>query len=888
MKIKSLLIVALLFLMGQVVRAQGVYDLNQGAFFEGFEDASHFENYWTTSDLLINSYYGIVSGVAHGEGSKSFRFGHGAGMGNIGYLISPKFIGTGNGVHVEFYYTNYYNKASTFQVGYSTSDVATIENFTWGETIQVPGGDTWREYTHDFPVNITYIAIKFPKASSYLYVDDFTFETSTVCLEPSDFLADEVIPRSVTLSWAGNSSSYELQYIPILRYSFESSDMDSWTTIDADGLVYTDGNSYAWKWGDIEYIANSGQGGHVAYGAYEGSHCVYSESNVTMSNGHDYVEVNLHPDNYLVSPLVPLGGSISFYAKGHDPSAYQEHFGVAVSTSENPTASDFENNMIAEWKATNEWTKYTVDLSNYADQWGYVAIRHFECADGLMALDVDYVVIFLESDWTSVSVTENTCTIDNLEPQTYYAIRVRGVCDGGNHSSWTDNLDVLTPMEERFETAGDWCDENNWSSGAVPTANSYVTIAANVVVPDGCVASAKHIVVNEGNTLTIEDGGQLKHDNVGVLATVEKNINAYSNEYDNYYLLASPMANELNVESNTNLATNNYDLYKFDQSQDLEWRFYGDNQFAIANTAGYLYANNVTMTATMTGQLMPSNDNVEVDLNYDNAAVFKGWNLVGNPFACTAYILGDVNFYKIDGNELQAASGVVAPCEGVFVKADNDDESVTFTRIEPQGNCNSILNLNIVRSGNRIDVARIRFGEGRSLEKFMLNPNHTKVYISQDGRDYAVIHSESTMGELPVSFKAEESGKYTLGFTTENVEFSYLHLIDNITGNDVNLLQTPSYTFEANTTDYANRFKLVFVTGSSIEDDSFGFIHNGHLLVLGNEGEATLQVIDLMGRMMSSERFNGSYDKPINVAAGVYLLRLINGNDVKVQRIVVR
>ena len=44
----------------------------------------------------------------------------------------------------------------------------------------------------------------------------------------------------------------------------------------------------------------------------------------------------------------------------------------------------------------------------------------------------------------------------------------------------------------------------------------------------------------------------------------------------------------------------------------------------------------------------------------------------------------------------------------------------------------------------------------------------------------------------------------------EEVEFSYLHLIDNLTGNDVDLLATPSYSFEAKTTDYDLRFKLVF------------------------------------------------------------------------------
>ena len=51
----------------------------------------------------------------------------------------------------------------------------------------------------------------------------------------------------------------------------------------------------------------------------------------------------------------------------------------------------------------------------------------------------------------------------------------------------------------------------------------------------------------------------------------------------------------------------------------------------------------------------------------------------------------------------------------------------------------------------------------------------------------------------------------------ENVEMDYLHLIDNMTGEDVDLLAGAStgsatYTFEAKTTDCASRFRLVFAS----------------------------------------------------------------------------
>ena len=49
-----------------------------------------------------------------------------------------------------------------------------------------------------------------------------------------------------------------------------------------------------------------------------------------------------------------------------------------------------------------------------------------------------------------------------------------------------------------------------------------------------------------------------------------------------------------------------------------------------------------------------------------------------------------------------------------------------------------------------------------------------------------------------------------------------------------------------------------------------------------------MQVVDVNGRILSSETVNGSVSKAINAAPGVYVIRLINGNDVKTQKIVIQ
>ena len=370
-----------------------------------------------------------------------------------------------------------------------------------------------------------------------------------------------------------------------------------------------------------------------------------------------------------------------------------------------------------------------------------------------------------------------------------------------------------------------------------------------------------------------------------------------------WYLLASPVGTIDDATTVTNLLSNNYDLYAFNEAQELEWLNYdGDEEleyaghFSIEAGKGYLYANSgdgVSETVTLTFPGDANTNDVTISLAKTEGAVFEGWNLIGNPFN-ENYPMGGRSFYVMneDGTEVGVANrNYLEPMEGAFISTEQDGEEFTFSLIQhgEPGIFESVFAINIGQSNKIVDRAVVSIGESRSeLRKFQLNPNHTKVFIPKEGKDYAVV-SAGEMGEMPVNFKAEKSGAYTMNLSSENVKFSYLHLIDNLTGNDVDLLANPTYSFNAQTTDYASRFRLVFATDSSVNSDSFGFVNNsGNFCVYGIEGEATLQVYDVLGHMLSSETFSGSIEKKVNAATGVYMMRLINGNDVKVQKVIIK
>ena len=367
-----------------------------------------------------------------------------------------------------------------------------------------------------------------------------------------------------------------------------------------------------------------------------------------------------------------------------------------------------------------------------------------------------------------------------------------------------------------------------------------------------------------------------------------KDVTAYSGD-GGYYFIASPVTNAITPSADNGFLTSDYDLYYFNQDgvDGLEWINWENNGalngFDIVNGMGYLYASSTNTTLVFSGEAYSGDGEVELTYSTSNTdAYMHGWNLVGNPFADTAYI--DMPFYTLDGEDdyvEHVAGDPIYPMQGVLIQT-TETKTLTFSTTAPAGK-NANLTLNLTKGCAAIDRAIVSFGEGESLTKFQLNPNHTKIYMPVEGNDYAVVSTEG-QGEMPVNFKAENNGSYTISFNTENVSFGYLHLIDNLTGNDVDLLATPSYSFDAKTTDYESRFKLVFATGNA--GDNFTFYSNGSF-VINNEGNATLQVIDINGRILKSESINGCANVNVNAAAGVYMLLLVNGDSVKVQKVVV-
>ena len=405
--------------------------------------------------------------------------------------------------------------------------------------------------------------------------------------------------------------------------------------------------------------------------------------------------------------------------------------------------------------------------------------------------------------------------------------------------------------------------------------------------------------------LILENGAELVHNFANVKATVKKTITPPSNDDHGWYFIASPVTENIEPNNGNGLLTSTYDLYYYDEPTHY-WKNYRDQPFDIEHQKGYLYANVAPNGTTLqfAGKLTPSNSSVTINGLSHIASSLNGFNLVGNPFACNATVNKD--FYVVDnttGKVILASNGSeIAPCAGIFVKATANDASVTFTkaasRVEPSSSSFDIVvkrEAQPTRDGvsagsTTLDRARVRLSDTETLEKFSIGDGEGSViYFPQNGQDLAVACANGE-NEMPLNFKAAENGTYTLAFEVENLDLDYLHLIDNMTGNEVDVLALPTYTFEAKTTDYASRFKLVFAEqadGPSADDQPFAYYANGEIRIVADACDASLQVVDVTGRIVVSVGGHTRCVPTAGIPAGVYVLRLINGDTVRTQKIVI-
>ena len=487
------------------------------------------------------------------------------------------------------------------------------------------------------------------------------------------------------------------------------------------------------------------------------------------------------------------------------------------------------------------------------------------------------------------------------------------------------NYKYLTPCDKVFVKEGNWNVPGNWFNGEAPGSNDYVTLLKRVSIPNGCLAQVKDIMLAIGSGITIKDGGQFfvaTDRSLDLQVTVEKNISAADGEAQtNWYLLSSPVYNNLFTSpynyyaayTNTvkNLTKSAYDMFRYSES-NYKWqnkKAHGAAGFQVMERGrGFLYRNaenqTIIFTGTMSyGPLASNNYQLSyTELSGDHAAL-KGFNLIGNPYThdikkgegADISIPNDyleTGFYKLSNNGQWTActddATIINACEAILVQAKStaNGQCLGFVDNLPSSAKTRDNNDNImftVANSLYSDVAYVMFEEGHGLTKIdHRNAEIPMLYIPKNDEHFAIATMSAATTMFTLNFKAKTMGSYTISCNPEG-DFNYLHLIDRFTGEDVDMLLEGEYTFMASPTDNLERFivKLEYSDGSEISE-VFAYQNGNEIIV---NGEGTLQVFDVMGRMVMTQNVNGVETFPeTSLSTGVYILKL----NEKTQKIVVR
>ena len=210
------------------------------------------------------------------------------------------------------------------------------------------------------------------------------------CAPPNSLEVTDIGPYSAVLNWDGNADNYNVRYIaPLFFESFENG-LGGWT------LSQGDPSSMGW------YVDDPSQSASLT--AHSGTNVVWSFS-----------DVGFHADDWLVSPLIDLGGTLKYWAM----SEYQDAYEVVLF---GPTIDTVTLRPLS--ASTITWTEVGIDLSAYEGQQGHIAFHH-DYTDGFFLM-IDDIGLYGWCD--PIPVEGHSYLLEGLEAEAECDWEVQADC----------------------------------------------------------------------------------------------------------------------------------------------------------------------------------------------------------------------------------------------------------------------------------------------------------------------------------------------------------------------------------------------------------------------------------------------------------------------------
>lgn len=432
--------------------------------------------------------------------------------------------------------------------------------------------------------------------------------------------------------------------------------------------------------------------------------------------------------------------------------------------------------------------------------------------------------------------------------------------------------------------------------------------------------------LGDANALVIQsnssgNGSLIASGTVTGTASVERYIEAYSDGSDGWHNISSPVNNMVIDGSDFDPGVND-DLFAWSESSNqwLNYKIGANNITNFTNGTGYLVAYESTATKKFTGSINTS------DVSFSNLSVGdgSGWHLLGNPFASALkWKNGDWLMTNIGGvakiwNETAgnytdiSANGYIPSTNGFFVQAANAANEITIPasarfhnsqnnyKIGHADTLNETLIVVVTNDQNAYyDKSIIGFRDV-ATEEWDLEFDSRKLTGSETAPQIWTVVAEEEYSTnflphvfesyvLPLKFDAGVDGNYEFSF--EGLEsfylINYVSLEDKFTGNIIDLVLTPFYSFSALTTDASDRFLLHFIGVTNVDErivdiNTINIYSNTNDLYINSTTNELITgkvvIYNTLGQKVFEDRIQNTkhYSSTLELQTGHYVVHLIS------------
>jgi hypothetical protein len=363
------------------------------------------------------------------------------------------------------------------------------------------------------------------------------------------------------------------------------------------------------------------------------------------------------------------------------------------------------------------------------------------------------------------------------------------------------------------------------------------------------------------------------------------------------------------------------------------WTEITDNATALSPMRGYLARLGATETVEYTGGTFNTGDLSLGGLTRTGTVGGKrGYQLVANPYpsflnwddawGVSTDLMPTIWYRTEQSGSMVFATYNALLGEGVLgATRDIHPGQAFWVRVDADGNTGTLALDNTMRSHrdaetmrDGIDLIRLTLTNGTQTDEAMvffndLADNGADIYDSEkqmapaevpqlwsnvDGARMAIngINSPETQPTVPLGIRVQTAGEYTITATELDLPVG-AWLEDITTGAFQSLDSEPSYAFSSEGGTFQSRFVLHFsaqVVGldemaSGI--DIFSFEKNINI-ILSEETRGVATVMDMAGRVITTSALQGQRTTiPLNVSAGIYVVRVETEKGVETRRVLI-